>query len=526
MSPFSILVADSLGKAGMEELSAATDVEVIDGSSFDGAQKLEAVATVDALIIRSGTTVDKAMLEAAKQLRVIGRAGVGVDNVDLPEATKRGVMVANTPRANTIATAEQTFALLLAASRRTAAAHRSLADGNWDRKSFTGIDLAGRTLGVIGFGRIGREVARRAKAFDMRVIAFDPFVSEMVGRDHSVELVELDDLLAAADVVTLHSVPPADGSALIGAAEIAKMKPGGIIVNAARGQLLDAQAARDALDSEHLLGVAIDVFDVEPPPADHPLLGHSRVVHTPHLGASTVEAQRDVSLQVVEEVLAGLRGEPMRFCVNLPFVFGAETEAQLELGVAMGQIQQAMAPGRIERIEFEATEDTELVTVLAAGVLSGVLAGTGVESVNFVNAPAIAREHGIETSQSRGIGSRDYPNLMSCRVHWNGGSRVVSGVVFGGKEPRVVQVSDYHLDARPSGVVLLLLNKDVPGVVGRVGSVLGDFNINIAEWRLGRSDETGMALSFTNLDNIPDPAALDALRAIEAVQKAEVIDLG
>ena len=526
MTSHTVLVSDSLGAAGMARLAAESDVEVIDGSGLDRAGVLAAAARADALIVRSGTTVDLELFEAAPNLRVVGRAGVGVDNVDLDAATRRGVMVVNTPRANTVATAEQTMALMLAATRCTAAAHRSLAEGKWDRKSFTGVDLAGRTLGVVGFGRIGREVAARARAFGMEVIAFDPYVSEVIGRDHSVLLVEFDELLEQADVVTLHAIPPADGSALIGADEIASMRPGGVIVNAARGQLLDAAAACAALDADHLRAVAVDVFDVEPPPPDHPLVGHPRVVHTPHLGASTIEAQRDVSLQVADEVLAGLRGETMSSCVNVPFLFDTETEAQLGLAEAMGRVQRAMADGPITQVDVEVSDDRdELLPMLAAGVLAGVLHDAGSELVNFVSAPAIAEEHGIKVTQGRGLGTRDYPNLMSCRVSWGSGSRIVSGVVFGGKEPRIVQVSDYQLDARPEGTILLMLNEDLPGVVGEVGTLLGEHGVNIAEWRLGRSGETGLALSFINLDAMADDETMQALRGVAAVQKAEVLRL-
>ncbi len=521
-----ILVCDALGAAGSELLEAADDVDVIVSTGLDREALLAAVSNVDAIIVRSATTIDAEVLAAAARLQVVGRAGVGTDNIDVPAATRRGVLVTNTPHANTIATAEQAMALLLAAARHTPAAHASVASGVWERSRFMGVELKGKTLGVIGFGRIGRAVAARAKAFDMKIVAYDPFVSESVGRDHGVVLENLDRLLADSDFVTLHAVAPSDGSALLDAAAIAVMKRGATIINAARGQLLDAAAAREALDSGQLRAVAVDVFDAEPPPADHPLVGHPRVVHTPHLGASTVEAQRDVSINIVEQVLAALRGERVDNCVNLPFVFDAETEAQLTVASAMGRLQGVMADGVVTRVEVDvANASDDLVATVAAGVLAGLVSGSTDVPVNYINAPSLALERGITVAQGHGIGRLDYPNLISCRVTWEGGSRAMSGVVFGGKEPRIVQISDYHLDARPEGVVLLMLNEDRPGVIREVGTLLGQMGVNIAEWRLGRNVEGGLALSFINLDVPPAPEVLEALRHVDAVTKAEVVEL-
>ena len=360
----------------------------------------------------------------------------------------------------------------------------------------------------------------------MNVLAYDPYVSELVGREQGVVLTELDELLAASDFVTLHAVPPSDGSAILDAEAIASMKPGATIVNAARGQLLDTKAAREALDSGHLRAVAIDVYDHEPPASDHLLVGHPYVLHTPHLGASTVEAQRDGSIQVVEQVLSGLRGEGITNCVNVPFSFDEETEAQLKLAHAMGKIQWIMADSTVERVEVDVNDSSDdLLATVAAGFLSGLLEASADDEVNYVNAPSLAHELGIVVAQGHGIGSLDYPNLVSCRVSWPGGDRTMSGVVFGGNEPRIVQISDYHLDARPEGIVLLMLNSDVAGVIGEVGTLLGSYGVNIAEWRLGRNQLGGQALSFINLDVKPDPEVLEALRNVEAVTKAEVVEL-
>ncbi len=306
-----VLVAEPLGTAGAERLKSAADIEAIFAEGHGRAEILELLQESSGLIVRSGTQVDAAMIAAGPNLRVIGRAGVGVDNIDLHAAAQQGIAVVNTPEANMLAAAEHAFALLLATARRVTESHNSLAAGEWDRKQFTGVQLAGATLGLVGFGRIGRAVGRRALAFEMAVLATDPYIAPETAREHGASLVALDELLAVSDFVSLHAVAQSDGSALLDAAALAVIKPGAIVVNAARGSLIDAAAAREALDNGRLGGLGIDVYDPEPPLVDHPLIGHPRVVHTPHLGASTSAAQRDVSVQVVAKVLAALRGEPV-----------------------------------------------------------------------------------------------------------------------------------------------------------------------------------------------------------------------
>jgi D-3-phosphoglycerate dehydrogenase len=408
------------------------------------------------------------------------------------------------------------MALMLAATRHTAQAHGALASGRWERSRYTGIEMAGTTLGIIGLGRIGREVARRARAFAMEVIAYDPYVTERAARDQSVTLVELDDLLAQSDFVSLHCALTPQTEKMIGEAAIERMKPTATIINAARGGLIDESAL-----------AGIDVYSQEPPPADHPLIGLPNVVHTPHLGASTEEAQRDVAEQVAEQVLDALRGEGVRNSVNFAFRIDKETAPLLDLAVAMGKLQFAMADERISRVEIEARGEgvAENIRAVATGVLVGMLSGFIPETVNLVNAPALAAEHGIAVSQSEGIGTLDYPNMISCRVFWKDGNRAISGVVFGGTEARVVQVSRYHLDAKPAGIVLLMLNNDTPGVIGQVGTLLGEHEVNIAEWRLGRDEAGGHALSFINLDTWPSDEVLTELRALPAVEKAMVVEL-
>ncbi len=522
-----ILVADPIGAAGIDVLRSAADVEVDEHTGLSKEELLAVIGKYDAVIIRSATNLDADLIDSAKNLMVIGRAGVGVDNIDVPTATRRGVIVLNTPQANSVATAELTMGLMLAASRHTARAHAELSAGLWERSRHAGIELAGKTLGIIGLGRIGREVARRARAFQMEVIAYDPYVTERAAHEQSVTLVELDHLLARSDFVSLHCALSKDTENLIDAVAVSQMKPTAVLINAARGGLIDEAAVAEALQNGRLRAAALDVFSSEPPSADNPLIGLANVVHTPHLGASTEEAQRDVAQQIAEQVLDALRGEGIVNSVNFPFRLDKDTAPWLQLAVAMGKLHFAMAPGHIERVEIEARGEgvSEQIRAVATGVLAGLLHGSNPEGVNLVNAPALAADHGIAVSQTDGIGALDYPNMISARVFWDGGDRVVSGVVFGGKEPRVVQVSNYHLDAKPSGIVLLMLNNDVPGVIGDVGTLLGSHQVNIAEWRLGRDKIGGHALSFINLDTWPGDPVMAELRALPAVEKAMVLEL-
>ncbi len=534
-----ILVSDKLGAAGLELLEAADDVDFEMRTDLSPDDLVGAIGEYDALIIRSGTTVTSDVLEAGTNLKVVGRAGVGIDNVDVEAATRQGVIVLNTPAANTIATAEHAMALMLAAARNLALAHTALTNGRWERSNYTGIELRGKTLGILGFGRIGRAVAERAQAFGMRIAAYDPFVSESVARDAGVELLDLDDLLATSDFFTLHMALTAETKHLMNDETLAKIKPGAVLVNAARGGLVDEQAVATALDNGNLRAFATDVYSSEPPPEDHPLVGHPAVTHTPHLGASTVEAQRDVAVQVVEQVLAALRDEPLASSINVASSGGTGAGSELlapfiALAEKIGRLQLAMADGRIESVEVEvqSTHADDIIRPVAAGLLKGLLETVVDGRVNMVNAPLLAEQRGIKISRSVSVGNGDHQNMVSCRVRWateDAGEadkeRTVSGAIFGEGLPRIVRISSYTFEADPNGTVLLMLNNDVPGVIGEVGTVLGQHGVNIAEWRLGRNEERHEALSFINLDSVPTGDALTALRLLPAVTKALLVEL-
>lgn len=525
-----ILVSDKLGPAALEQLSDLPDVSVDVKTGLSPAELIAVIPDYDALIVRSGTQVTADVLAAGEKLRVVGRAGVGLDNIDVRAASLQGVVVMNTPGANSMATAELTLALMLAASRHVPLAHASLLAGEWRRSEFTGRQLHRKVLGCIGFGRVGKLVAARAKSFGMDVLVFDPWVMEETGRELGVLLVELDDLLAQADYVTLHAALTPETTHIINEKSIAHMKDGAILINAARGKLVDERALAEALRSGKLAAAAVDVYSSEPPPPDHPLIGLPNVVHLPHLGASTREAENEVGLMIARHVVSALRGADYSYAVNLPFEIEGDfagVKSYLELAATIGRLQAALADKPIKRLEIQVRGDaiSGLVRAIGAGLLKGVLESTSDVPVNYVNAPALADRAGLTTTQTTALEGLDYPNLVSCRAVWEGGSRLIGGVLFGGSEPRIVQVDEYRLEVRPEGVILILQNMDVPGVIGQVGTLLGSHGVNIGEWRLGRVTPGGEALSFITLDNEPADSTIKELTSIKAVTQVRVVKL-
>jgi D-3-phosphoglycerate dehydrogenase len=363
----------------------------------------------------------------------------------------------------------------------------------------------------------------------MEILAYDPYVSEDVARELGITLVDLDDLLAQSDYITLHTVVSPETTKMINPETITKMKPGAILINVARGKLIDEDALADALKSGHLKAAALDVF-VEEPPLDSPLIGLPNVLHTPHLGASSIEAQKDVATQIADQVLNALRGTDFRNTINMPFHAGpdfATTRPYLDLAEKLGIFQWAMAPAPIRRIQVEVRGDMvdRLVRPVASALLKGILEKSLSDPVNYINAPVLAEEHDISITQSVGLTLTDYPNLISCLVHWDGGQRLVAGVLFGSSGPRIVQVDNFQLDANPSGLVLILENQNVPGILGQVGTILAAHNVNIGEWRMGRRSPGGEALSFINLDDELSPEVLESLTLIPAVTNARLLSL-
>ena len=525
-----ILVSDKLAASALDRLREFPDVAVDVKTGMSGEELIATIPEYDGLIVRSGTQVTAGVLAAATKLRVVGRAGVGVDNIDVKAASMRGIVVMNTPGANSMATAELALALMLAVSRNIPQAHASVKAGEWRRNEFVGVQLYRKTLGIVGLGRVGKLVAERARSFGMDIVAFDPFALEESARESGVVLVDLDELLAQSDYVTLHAALTPSTTHLIDAETIGQMKDGAILINAARGKLVDEVALAEALRSGKLAAAAIDVYSSEPPPEGHPLVGLPNVVHIPHLGASTREAEREVGIQIVGQVVSALRGTDFSYSVNMPFQIEgdfATVRPYLQLAETLGRLHSGLADEPVRHLEIEVFGETVggMVRAIAAGLLKGILESRSEVPVNYINAPTVAHELGITTTQTAGLNSLDYPNLIACRAEWDGGRRLLAGVLFGGSEPRIVQVDDYRLEARPEGIVLVMQNKDVPGVIGRVGLILSEYNVNIGEWRLGRNQPGGEALSFISLDSEPDPEVLEKLAGFEAVTRAKIVRL-
>ena len=520
---YRILIPDDLSAAGLDLLKADPAVSFTLAKKMPRAELLSQICDYDALIVRSETKVDATVVEAGQKLRVIGRAGIGVDTIDVDAATHRGIIVMNTPQANTTATCEHTIAMMLALARNIPQADASMRCGEWTRSKFMGTQLLGKTLGVIGFGRIGTQVAKRAQAFGMEIIAFDPYVSEEAARANKIGLVDLDELLAKSDFITLHSSLNPGSRRLLDAAAIAKMKTGARVINVARGALVDADALCEALTNGKLAGAALDVFEEEPPAADHPLFKLANVVVTPHLGASTAEAQRDVSIQMAEQVLDALHEREVRNAVNFPPIDPTALPVirpYLRLAEKIGALQSSLISGRMERIEVEyrGTDVAPHAKPLAVALLRGLLVPVlGPERVNYVNAPIIAEERGIVVSQAIDLTSANYTNLISCRVTTDEETHTIAGVLFNGQQPRIVQIDGFVLDAVPEGLVLIVSSRDVPGVIGRIGTILGQSYVNIAEYRLGRTGPGDMAMSFINLDNLVPEDTMQTLRKMPEV---------
>jgi D-3-phosphoglycerate dehydrogenase len=528
-----ILVAESIAPEGIEALRAAGhDVVVQTGLQPDELRAV--IADMDALIVRSQVTVDAGLIEAGTRLQVIGRAGVGVDNVDLDAATRAGITVVNAPTGNTIAAAEHTLALLLALARKIASADASVRRGEWARKQHEGVQLGGRTLGIIGLGKIGMAIAERARGFGMTLLGSDPYVTSEQAALRGVELVELDELLARSDAVTVH-VPLGRGTAgLIGEAAIRKMKPTAFVLNVARGGVVDEAAVATALREGRLGGAGIDVFEHEPPPGS-PLLDAPNTVLTPHLGASTAEAQVAVAEEVAEQVLDVLAGRAAKYAVNAPLV---SPEAQqtigpyLPLAETLGRFLAQFARGGVGALTVELAGDLARAdsAPLTAAVLRGILETATTERVNLVNAAMLAKARGIavterKTAEAGGFSAAITVSARGAGSHEDGTQAAVGGTIAGGEE-RLVRLNDYRLDMAPSEIILITRHRDRPGTIGRLGQLLGTADVNINAMHVARTAPRADALMVLTVDDEVGPDLEAAIRADEGVLDLWVIRLG
>src|SRR5437762_6357986 len=523
-----ILVADSISQRGIEEMARDGALEVSTQTGLSEAALVEMIHECSGIVVRSQTKVTAAIVNAGARLRVIGRAGVGVDNVDVDAATRRGVIVMNAPGGNTISTAEHAFSLLLCAARKIPQADALLRAKKWDRKNLEGVELFNKTLGVIGMGRIGSELSRRAIAFGMRVMAFDPYLSATRARTLQVELVEeLDDLLAGADFITLHTPLTAQTHHLLDAGRLAKAKRGVRIINCARGGLIDEAALVQALSSGQVAGAALDVFETEPLPADSPLRKISKLVLTPHLGASTAEAQESVGIEIAQSIRAVLLEGTIRNAVNMP-TLDAKTLAligpHLRFGEKLGRFLSQLAPRRVDSLNINYSGKVNEVdtTAITRTVLKGFLQLAGGSEVNEVNAPAFAETLGLKVSESRLSAPGDYTDMLELSAVGEGKTVSVGGAFFGAT-PRIVSINSRPVEARPQGVVLVLENTDRPGMVGRIGTLLGERGVNIATMSLSRNQAGGTALTVLHLDTAPSERLLNEIFASEDIHSAQVI---
>ena len=521
-----VLVTDTLAESGLAILRAATDVELDYRPGLKGDDLLRAVRESDALITRSGTAVTEELVNAGKRLRIIGRAGVGLDNVDVEACTRRGILVINAPTANTMSATEHTMAMLLALCRNIPEAHASVKRGEWVRSKFLGLELSGKTLGVIGLGRIGTRVTARARAFGMTVIASDPYIAPSAFEKVGAERVSLDDLLARADVVTVHTPLTDETRGMVGANEIAKMKDGAIALNIARGGIWDEQALADALNRGKLAGAAVDVY-VSEPPKGNPLLEAKNIVLSPHIGANTIEAQDRVAVQTSEMVVDALRGSIFVSAVNLPFEGLADADAAplISLAERLGLFASQIVNGPVTRAAVELWGiDERLTKILSVASMKGLLTPHLAESVNYVNAEQIAQQRGIAIGATTHPMPLDYTNLITFRASSGKEEVCVSGTLFSEKNQRIVAVNSFRVEFKPEGHLLYIINKDVPGVVGKVGTILGDAEVNIAEYNLARTSG-GRAMAIITVDSPLDAKTLEALRFFKAIEDVKQVKL-
>lgn len=529
-----ILVSDKISEDGIAVLKKA-GMEVVYEPEITQERIKEIIGDITGWVVRSRSRATGDIIQKASKLRVIGRAGVGVDNVDVDTATRRGVIVMNTPGGNTTSTAEHSIAMMLSLARKIPQAAASMKAGQWDKKSFMGVEFYGKTLGVLGLGRIGQEVVRRMKAFGMNVVGYDPFVSTERMQQLGVEPLNVDDICRRADMITIHTPLSPETKNLINADRLSLMKKTVLLVNCARGGIVDEPALADALKAKKIAGAALDVFDSEPIPGDHPLRGLDNAILTPHIAASTVEAQENVALQVAEQVIDLLRNGNIRNAVNAPSI-DAEILGVLRpyldlaerLGSFISQFVNESSEGKVIRIEasFSGSLTQYPLAPLTTAAAKGFLQQTTDEAVNYVNALGIMRDRGIEVHETRRSETYQYSNLMTVEVVLETGTaHSVSGTVFSPGRTRIVVVNDKHFDAVPAGHLVVIENLDVPGIIGRVGTLFGAHNINIGQMTWGRTTSDNVAMTVINVDHQVTKEILDELRQTPNIKSARLINL-
>ncbi len=527
-----IMICDPISPKGIALFQQRPEFKVtVLKNRVPEAELLPMVADVEAMVVRSETKITRKVIEAAPKLRVVGRAGVGVDNVDVDAATQRGIVVMNTPSGNTISTAELTFSMLMSLARKIPQAHGSMKAGEWNRKAFSGVELYNKTLGILGMGRIGTEVARRAIVFGMRVLAYDPYLTPSRANALQVELVELDEIYARCDFITVHMPMSDETKGMVNAAAFAKMKQGVRVLNCARGGIINEADLVEAIKGGKVAGAALDVYETEPLPKDHPLRGLPEVIMTPHLGASTEEAQENVGIEVAEAITDYLLNGAVRNAVNLPNL-DAKTYAlvkpYLALGEKLGKLVCQLAPKRNDRLVVtyggKATEvPSDPITRF---VLKGFLESAGGKDINQVNVRTLASSLGLLVEEIKSNEQTDFNEWLHLAVY-SGGQKISAGGTFYGSknEPRIVRVNGQPVEIVPEGVLFFMTNKDRPGIVGYLGTLMGRHNVNIASMSLSRDIAGGHALTVLNLDSVPPPAVLEEAQKDPDISNVRVVKL-
>ncbi|MBD3380271.1 MAG: phosphoglycerate dehydrogenase [Candidatus Omnitrophica bacterium] len=523
-----VLLSDPLAKEGMDILKK-NGIKVVEAVGLTDNELARKIKGFDGIIIRSGTTVTRKIINASDKLKVIGRAGVGLDNVDVAAASQKGIIVMNAPSGNTVSTAEHAFSLMLALSRNIPQAHASIKSGVWDRKKFMGVELYGKTLGIIGMGRIGSEFSKRALSFGMKVVAFDPFLTAEKAKSLSVEPVSMNELLSAADFITIHTPLTEETRHLIDEKAFKKMKKGVRIINAARGGIIDEKALARYLRNGKVAGAALDVFETpSKPPVDSPVINSERIVATPHLGAATKEAQISVAVDMARAVSDALLGKGYRNAANMP---GIESEAMetlrpyINLAERLGSIQGQLIENTIKGITINYIGEVAKgdVSPITRALLKGVFEPTMRGDVNYVNSALIAEERGIKVSEKKTRKITDFANLISVEFVAAGKKRFIMGTLFSNNEPRIIKIDKFYVEAVPDGYMLVVSNDDVPGVVGKIGTILGKHGVNIAEMSFGRDKRTGQAISLLNVDSEIPGQTLKKLSKAGNIKKVKQI---
>jgi len=523
-----ILATDNLKKEGVELLQkAGFDVEATGKLSPE--ELKEKIKGVDVLIVRSGTKVTQEVIEASDKLKIIGRAGVGVDNIDIPSATRKGIVVMNAPTGNTVSAAEHAIALLLALARNIPWAHASLIKGEWDRKRFMGTEVYGKTLGIIGLGRVGTHVAKCALGLGMKVLGYDPFISREAAERIGVKMVEFDELLSLSDFITLHVPLTPHTRHLIGEKEFQKMKKGVRIINSARGGVIDEEALYNAIKEGIVKGAALDVFEEEPP-KDCPLIGLPEVIVTPHLGASTLEAQFNVAVEIASQIVDALKKGIYRNALNLPAIPTGEWKEispYLQLSEKLGTFLGELCEKTVKEISVEFLGDLGVsqYSILVSAVLKGMLSVILPGSITYVNARMLAEERGIKVMERESKRGEDFTSAIRVKVVEEKGEREVTGALFERKIPRIVSIDGFGVEVEPEGNILLCYGLDKPGLIGKIGKILGDKGINIARMTFSRKRKGGEAITVLNVDSPVSERIREEIEKLEDIDKAEVIVL-